>query len=77
MSDELKISLKKLQTESAFETQNSFLLNVFEEYVVETFQKNKSFLYTKSENDLINTLVENTEALNKLLVVIASKDEVV
>lgn len=77
VSDELKISLKKLQTESAFETQNSFLLNVFEEYVVETFQKNNSFLYTNSENDLINALVENTEALNKLLVVIAGENEVV
>lgn len=77
VTDELKITLEKLQAESVFETQNSFLLNVLEDYVVKSFQNNKSLLFINSENNLINALSENTEALNKLLVVIAGEDEVI
>lgn len=76
VSDELKITLDKLQKNSLFETQNSFLLNILEEYASGTFQKNKSHLFLESEKELITALMENTEALNKLFVACFEEDEV-
>lgn len=66
VSDELKIKLDNLQVKSPFETQNSFLLNVIEEYATESFKNNRSNLFIESEKDLIKALVDNTEALSKL-----------
>lgn len=76
ISEELKIILDNMQSNSPFETQNSFLLNIIEEYVTESFQVNKSKLFIESEKNLINALVDNTEALNKLFVASYSEGKV-